>query len=668
MSTALHQSTDGASNNDAGACLVLATAGHVDHGKTSLVQRLTGTNTDTLEEEKRRGLTINLGFAYHHFTTRHGDAITHHTLGFVDVPGHTDFINNMLAGVGSVDSGLLIVAADDGVVPQTREHLAILRLLGIKLIAMVVTKIDRCDSAGITRLESELDELLAEFDMARAPIFKVCAPSGAGIDELRDHLEARAIDSAKDRKLTQHCNFRYLVDRSFSVTGIGTVVTGSVRSGQAHTGDKVYHTGTCSNCRIKSMRVHEADVTQLQSGNRAALNINIPWQSIHRGDWLMNENVVAPCLRFDARLELLDSSLQVRASTQYHLFIGASHYVANLRWLDETRGLAQLKVNHPVFAHFGDRFIIRDPAATNTLGGGRVIDIHVPRRGRSSEERIEYLVSSDHPPLQAMQKLLTIQEYGVNLDQFLVNRNLEAGYLTEMFDQLKQQGIRFELLKVKFANNRWIMGAEVFSRHQATITQRLAEFHDRFPEQQGIGEARLSKEIAFAGSHLVLNAILARLVDLGAIKLSGTNLHLPDHRAMLSEEEKQFLSSIRPLLESAGKLPPRTRELVEQTGIALGTLEKILKLAARNGHVIQISENRYFLPETVMELATLAEQLASKDTGQEGFTVIKFRDSSGLGRNLCIEILEYFDGVGYTRRDGNQRFLRTAKENIFAQD
>ncbi|MEQ9209139.1 MAG: SelB C-terminal domain-containing protein, partial [Pseudomonadales bacterium] len=264
--------------------------------------------------------------------------------------------------------------------------------------------------------------------------------------------------------------------------------------------------------------------------------------------------------------------------------------------------------------------------------------------------------------------LLPSLEFGLSLDEFLASRNLKSHSLNYIYRELEQSGVNFEKLNVKFAINPWLMDGKVYAQHRARILEQLHRFHEQFPAQPGISESALNTQAEFAGSHLILNAILTRLLADGTVHLSGTNLHLPGHRAQLSEEEQQFLATIRPLLEKAGQLPPRTRELEEQTGIPLRRLESILKQAARNGHLIQVAANRFFLPETIVELATLAENLAREIPDDEGFTVIGYRDRSGLGRNLCIEILEYFDGIGFTRRNGNQRFLRTAKENIFTRE
>ncbi|MEQ8953639.1 MAG: selenocysteine-specific translation elongation factor, partial [Gammaproteobacteria bacterium] len=452
---------------------MFATAGHVDHGKTSLVRQLTGTDTDTLAEEKQRGLTINLGFAYHQFTNEQQPGTAQYTLGFVDVPGHRDFINNMLAGVGSVDSALLIVAADDGIMPQTREHLAILHLLSISICAVVITKIDRVETATLTTLAEQIESLLDQFDIAEVPMFRVCAITGEGIDLLRVHLYSLAMQQQVHSAELPGTGFRYLVDRSFSVTGIGTVVTGSVRAGDIRTGANLVHSPSTSQCRIKGMRIHKADVTELFSGNRAALNINLPWQSIERGDWLLESEQPAHRLRFDARLRLLDKQSAIRSSAQYHLFIGASHHAVNLRWLDETKELAQVKLNSPIHLCCGDRFIVRDPAATQTLGGGHVIDINVPRRGRSSVQRIDFLVRADNPPLEALRMLLPSLEFGLSLDEFLASRNLKSHSLNYIYRELEQSGVNFEKLNVKFAINPWLMDGKVYAQHRARILEQL---------------------------------------------------------------------------------------------------------------------------------------------------------------------------------------------------
>lgn len=641
--------------------LIIATAGHVDHGKTALVRQLTGVETDTLQTEKDRGLTINLGYAYHHFETEQDGETRPFTLGFVDVPGHTDFIHNMLAGVGSVDFALLVVAADDGIMPQTREHLAILGLLGVSELAIAISKIDRVDATRVTAVKQELEMFLQSFQFERVSFFPVSNINGDGIAELQQHLETRALNLDDRATRADESGTRFLIDRSFSVKGIGTVVTGSLRTGKLAEGDQLVLAQSDETARIKGIRLDKDPIPALHPGQRAALNITLAQDRVQRGSWLIEADMLHPVIRFDCRITQLDRTFSFRPGAQYHLYHGSSHYLVSIRGLDTAAGYFQIRSHEPVQACYGDRFIIRDPAATETLAGGYVIDTYVPRRGRSSEARLQELAAKDHPPVTALAKLLGEASLGIDLQQFSRNYNIRMGDVLVMLKSSATQAIVFP--PHSLLGHRAI-GLSQFESLQSAILNLIGDYHQRHPSEAGISEPQLSQQLEIPNIHRVLSLIVEHLRDSGKISREGTLLQLPDHKAVLSKEETEFMAKIHPLLQKAGNVPPRTRELVEMTGIPLKALERILREVTKSGSLVQVAQNRHFLPKTVAELASFTEELAaSKEDG--AFSVIEFRDASGIGRNLCIEILEYFDSRGFTRRDGNARLIRTDKDNIF---
>ncbi len=641
--------------------LIVATAGHVDHGKTSLVKHLTGVDTDTLAEEKKRGLTINPGFAYHHFQPGDDDS-TPVTLGFVDVPGHADFIHNMLAGVGNVEQALLVVACDDGIMPQTREHVAILRLLNIGQLSVALTKIDRATAERVEALQTEIQQTLLSDWQQDTAFFAVNNLNGEGVAALKTHLEQQAGQQSAVVEQAKDFAARFLIDRCFTVKGIGTVITGTLRSGQIAVNDQLVLSSSGEQVRVRGIRLDQQDLTVVSSGQRAAINITAEKEEISRGDWLLGPDNYLPCHRFDAQLQWLDDTMKLSPNAQYHLYLGAADHVANIRLLCPDRALYQIRCFDPLHAHQGDRFIVRDPAANTTLGGGRVLDIHVPRRGRASDERLSELATKQQPPAAALEQLLTQHSSGVDLLQFRINYNLSDVALDRIVLYADASTIAVNRADQKLP---WLFHQKHYDALCSLILKPLADFHKEFPQLQGIGEAKLSQAVSFNKSHLLLSGIVERLISDGAIRRSGTLLHLPEHEASLSAEEKEFLEKIHPLLEKHGRIPPRTRELVEMTNIPLKALERILKQCARSGMVVQVASNRFYLPGTIAELAAFTEELANKLPSEDGFSVIQFRDASGIGRNLCIEILEYFDSVGFTRRDDNKRFLRTDKDNIF---
>ncbi len=641
--------------------LIVATAGHVDHGKSALVRQLTGIDTDTLRAEKERGMTINLGYAYHHFRTEGELAGAPITLGFVDVPGHTDFIHNMLAGVSSVDAALLVAAADDGIMPQTREHLAILSLLGIRQLIVAISKIDRVDEFRVVKVEQQLSELLATFGFSAPDFFPLSNVSGEGVPELKTHLMALAAEKLSPGMKPSDQEARFLIDRSFSVKGIGTVVTGCLRSGQMSTGDQLVQGLRGDVARVRSIRLDRDTIQTLHAGQRAALNINLDQTSVKRGDWLLASPIHHYVRRFDCRIRIAELPHRFKPSAQYHLYHGCGHYLVNIRVLDPERGFCQILSSAPLSLAYGDRFIIRDPAAATTLAGGHVIDLFVPRRGRATEARLNALAAADHPAQSALKKSLDISPLGVNLKKFRLNHTLRHDSLEKILAVVSPPPITF---KANDNHGGYCLSQGHYQHWCDRTRLLLIDFHKESPSEAGISESALSNQLNFPGAHKILSQMLELMCSSGLISRNGTLFHLPGHQAQLSQEQREFQEKIRPLLKEAGKVPPRTRELVEMTGIPLKAMQKILKEAGRSGSVIQVAENRHYLPETISELASFTETLANQD--EEGaFTVIAFRDASGIGRNLCIEILEYFDAKGFTRREGNSRLIRIQKENIF---
>ena len=662
--------------------LILASAGHVDHGKTALVKNLTGTDTDTLAEEKARGLTINPGYAYHHFP---GGKV----LGIVDLPGHRDFINNMLAGSAAVDGALLVVAADDGIMPQTREHTAILDLLGLGRGLAVITKIDRVDEARVKAVSADLKSMLAGTGLAGIPIFTVSntdndnstggtGNSGnTGIDKVRDCLgemfRDESADAAEnDRVPSLTPNNRYLIDRVFTIKGAGTVVTGCVLSGCIKSDTRLVHSASGQTARLRGLRLDQDEVQQAIAGNRVALNINLPPDLLQRGDCLTDEILCHPVTRLNVRLRLLEENNKghhqkpkLRPTTEYHLHLCAAHRLVHVSPLGDGP-YYQLSLDSPLCACYGDRFILRDASSRHTIGGGMVIDWGEVDRNRSSMTHLKVLQSLDNPHETGLVKLLELLPAGVDLQRFAAVRNLQMEHLIEAI-QKQAPFSQHRLLRMEHGG--YLLHKRYFEAYQQQILASLHTVHREQPEQTGLSETLLAQDLNAAisdlkRSRLPLAALLDSLVDSGHIAKSGTIYHLPGHKPRLSPEEKQFMATLRPLLLEAGHTAPRTNELVTLTGIPLKSLQGILRQSVRSGNLVQVADNRHYLPETILELAAFTADLAAQ-AADGGFSVIVFRDASGLGRNLCIDILEYFDRIGYTHRAGNSRFLRAAIDEVF---
>ena len=421
--------------------MIVATAGHVDHGKTSLVKALTGVDADRLPEEKRRGMTIDLGFAYLPLASR--------VVGFVDVPGHERFVHNMLCGVPGIDLALLVVAADDGPMPQTREHLAILDVLGVSRGVVALTKIDRVPPERVNEVAAETSALLATTSLAGAPVFALSSVSGAGVDSLKDHLEK----AARETELRgAQGNFRMSVDRCFSIAGAGLVVTGTAMSGEIALGDEVRALLAGANARVRSIHAHNAPAKNGRAGQRLALNLaGIEGRKpIARGDWIVRGEVPPPVRRIDARLRVVDPR-PLAHWTPVHVHLGAAHVPGRVALL-ECAAIApgesarvQLVLDQPIGALRGDGFVVRDQSARRTLGGGAVIDVFPPPRGRAKPERLAWLAAMElDDDAAALRALLVRAPAGVGLARFAANRNLQGeGFLAGVSDEDRRRpGLR----------------------------------------------------------------------------------------------------------------------------------------------------------------------------------------------------------------------------------
>lgn len=680
--------------------LILASAGHVDHGKTTLVKNLTGTDTDTLAEEKARGLSINPGYAYHRFS---GDKV----LGIVDLPGHRDFINNMLAGSAAVDGALLVVAADDGIMPQTREHTAILDLLGLRRGLAVITKTDRVDAARVSAVSAELQSLLADTGLAGIPIFPVSNIAGSdsskaaeptGINKVRDYLQGMfqaddSTEAAAESDSTALASFlapslvhnnRYLIDRVFTIKGAGTVVTGCVLSGCIKPDTRLMHSALGQTARVRGLRLDQEAITQATAGSRVALNIDLPPDRLQRGDYLADEILCQPVSRLDVHLRLLNESHnkthkrsknkkppRLSPNTEYHLHLCASHRLVHVRALEDD--YCQLHFAPPLCACYGDRFILRDSSSRHTLGGGMVIDWARGVKGggresrnkrRASPDRVKALQALNNPHETALAKLLDLLPSGVDLQHFAAVRNLQVAHLMQAIPQ--QAPFRQHRL-LPTAQGQHLLHKRYFEAYTKQILASLKAAHQEQPQQPGLSEAALAAIpdlTDLAKTPGLLAALLSSLAESRHIAKSGSVYHLPGHQPQISPEQEAFLAKVRPLLLEAGRTAPTTGELAEHTGIPLKALRDILRQSVRSGGLVQVADNRHYLPETLLDLAAFTAELAAQ-AADGGFSVIAFRDASGLGRNLCIDILEYFDRIGYTRRAGNSRFLRDGIEQVF---
>jgi selenocysteine-specific elongation factor len=639
--------------------MILATAGHIDHGKTALVRALTGVDADRLPEEKRRGLTIDLGFAY----TTLPDGTE---LGFVDVPGHERFLPNMLAGVLSIDRVLLIVAADDGPRPQTLEHLDVIELIGIAEVTAVVTKIDRVPADRRAAVEAEIAELLADAGYAGTPIYPVSSVNGEGIPALAEHLRdsARAADAARAARPVSG-RFRLAIDRAFSLPGIGLVVTGTAASGAVAIGDRLCLSPRGIQLRVRGIHAHNRPVERAREGERCALNLggSIPeGAEPGRGDWVVDPALHKPVSRLDLAITVSRSApAPMRDGLPVHFHLGTEDRVGRLAVLGARSiapgdsGFVQVDFDRPLGALWGDRAIIRDHMARHTLAGGRVLDPGPPRRGRSRPERLAALAALAEPDAgDALERLLDTAGI-VALAPFALARNLPQ----DDVEALAEAG---GFLRVGAGAAAIALSPAHLARLGERIAAVLAEWHRVQPDALGLPRGSLVARLRGEAPEAALDAALAALIAAGQVVRDGAMLRLPGHEARLTREDERLWERVRPLLAAAELRPPRVRELAAALGLEPEPVTRFLKRVERFGRVAPVAANRVFLPETIARLADLAATLAD-DSPERSFTASGFKDRSGIGRNLTIEVLEYLDAIGVTRRVGDARIvLRSATE------
>ena len=638
--------------------MIVATAGHVDHGKTSLVRALTGIDTDRLPEEKRRNLTIDLGFAY--MPLEGGEV-----LGFVDVPGHERFIRNMLCGVAAIDFALLVVAADDGVMPQTREHLAILELMGVAEGAVAITKTDRVDSDRVAEVAEEIELYLDETRLAGAPCFPLSSVDGSGVDRLKAHLDAKAGEIER-RPADGH--FRLAVDRAFTVVGAGLVVTGTAFSGGVAVGDQLVLSPRRIPVRVRGLHAQDRKAERGRAGERLALNIvgqSVGKDDVARGDWVVAEAAHLPARRIDAIVRILDDETRPVAHwTPVHLHLAASDVTGRLALLEAKSlapgqsGLAQLVLDRPIGAMHGDRFVLRDQSATRTIGGGSVADILPPARGRARPARLAYLKAVMRPdPSAALQTAIDGAEDEVDLVNFARARNLIDDAREKIFAAAGMVRLRDGDRDIALSKPRW-------ARLKSAVGSALAGWHERNEDAVGPTEANLRSAMEPRIAVGLLKIAIPYLEREGVLVREGARVRLPDHRPRMSAADEALWRSLETLLEEGGTRPPLIGEIAERTGMDTRWIATFLGRAAKLGLVVGAAKNRYFTPAALRSLAESLEA-AAEDSADRTVTAASFRDKAGIGRNLAIEVLEYFDKIRFTRRAGNERKILRPADQVF---
>ncbi len=624
--------------------MIVGTAGHIDHGKTALLQALTGQAGDRRREERERGMTIDLGYLY--AALEPGAGLT----GFIDVPGHERFTHNMLAGAQGIDLVLLVVAADDGVMPQTREHLAIVELLGIPRALVAITKCDRVDGDRVQAVREQVEALLAPGPYANAPLMALSSVTFDGIDTLRQAL----LDAQREvQQRSTEGGFRLAIDRAFSVAGAGIVVTGTALSGQVALGDTLLLGPQGKPVRIRGLHAQNQATDHAIAGQRVALNLSaerLALEHIHRGHWLLAAGLYAPTQRLDIDMQLLPGEPRAFEHFQpVHAHLGTQDVTGRVALLEGTsltpggRMLAQLLLNAPVHAVRGDPLVLRDQSAQRTLGGGRVLDPFAPTRQRRSPERLAQLVAlANSATLEdVLPALLAHSDSGID------PQRLERQFNRPRSSWVLPADVRL----IDTRQGALLFSASRWEALKVAVLEHLARFHQLDADQMGPDRDRLRR---FAGSTMeraTFMTLLEELLASGDIASSGPWLHLPGHQVCLSETDETLWLHLQPLFEQAGFDPPWVRDL----GHEEAAVRDLLRKMARLGLMHQVVRDLFYTDSMIRRLAAMLLQLADANPVIQ---VAAFRDAVGLGRKRSIQILEYFDRIGLTRRFGDRRQIR----------
>lgn len=640
--------------------MIIGTAGHIDHGKTALVKALTGVDGDRLKEEKARGITIELGFVYLPMAGGR-------TLGFIDVPGHERFVHTMLAGASGIDFALLVVAADDGVMPQTLEHLAIIDLLGIKRGLVALTKTDIASPERVADVTAQIKQATAGTMLEGADILPVSALTGQGINVLWARVEDAATDIS-DRS-SEAC-FRLAVDRVFTLQGVGVVVTGTVLSGVVHAGDHVLISPSGLPARVRSLHAQNKPSDIGRAGDRCALNLagdGITKDRIQRGDMVLDPALHAPADRIDARLRLLPSETkpvkQWFPARLHHASTEVGAHIVLLKDEPIQPGEAtdvQLVLERPIPAAILDRFVVRDVSARRTIGGGFFLDLRPPaRKRRTAERQAQRAAYAIAEPVTAFKALLATPPFAWDFGIFARDRALTAIEVARIADAL-------ELVLLETATSRIAIAPDRWRDFAAMLVEQLTAYHAENPDLQGMGREKLRLSMEPRLQPQAFTAALQKIAANGQIVLDGSFVRLARHSVRLTPKDEAAWNTVAPLLGGDVRFrPPRVRDIAGMTSYPERDVRRLLKLAGRLGWVDEVAHDHFFLRSTVRDMVTIVADIAA--SAKDGvFTAAQFRDRVENGRKVAIQILEFFDRHGITLNKDDMRRINRHRLDLFA--
>ncbi len=628
------------------AHVIIGTAGHIDHGKSALVKALTGTDPDRLQEEKYRGLTIDLGFAF-----------LSDDIAIIDVPGHEKFIKNMVAGVSTIDFAMLVVAADDGVMPQTREHFDILKLLNVQKGIIVISKCDLVDADFLELVKEDVRDLTKTSFLKDADLFTVSSLTGEGIEPLRSYLHSlsREIKPRPDQGL-----FWMPVDRSFSIKGFGTVVTGSILSGSIRLGDTVERLPDRL-LKVRNLERHGERVEQIGTSERAAVNLhNIAKNEIKRGDVLATPHYFSPSARMDAKLTLLESAPRpLKSRTRVRLHLGTQQVFARLKLLSHERlhageqGFIQLQIESKAAARRLDAFVIRQYSPAITIGGGIILDVHAAKQRRFDKERIEQLQKLEKQDAAEIISLTLLN----NPFQCYKPAELaqESGLPAENSQSYIQKLIKNNIITALGSGRKTVLTHTVYvDKLKEKMPAVLRAFHQQNPLKAGMDRAELKENCGSRISTTLFDHVLSLLSQENQIETEEKWIKLAGHRIELSPPQKQLAEKLEHLLLETPFSTPSVQEMAHQTHTAVQESEKILGALQGQNKVIRVEGDIYFHHKAVDQAEQMLIDLAQN---QEELSVSQFREMLNTSRKYAMGLLNFFDTKGLTERVGDNRVI-----------
>ena len=643
--------------------IILGTAGHVDHGKTSLIRALTGIETDRLQEEKKRGITIELGFAYI-------DLVCGHRLGIVDVPGHEKFVRNMVAGASGMDMVAFIVAADEGIMPQTREHFDICKLLGVKDGLIILTKKDMVEEEWLEMVKEEVREFFADSFLEEAPILPVSSTTGEGIDAVKVVLDEKV------RKINfqeEFGPFRLAVDRVFSMKGFGTVITGSSLSGRIAVGeDLMFYPGGLT-AKIRGIQVHGKEQEVVEAGHRTAINLQgIEKEEINRGDLAATPGTMQSSTLLDADFHFLaNNSRKLKNRTQVRLHVGTREILARVILMEKDtvepgeNADIQLIIQEPVAVWPGDRFVLRSYSPVATLGGGVILNNAPPKRKRTTDRDRErnhtifsiYKAGNDGAAGAGIiaKMLLFLEEsgrQGITADQL----STRLGVFGKKLKKQLQVPVSSKKVLVVESESQRLVAAQVIEQLNQSVLGLLEQYHKENPLKTGLAREEIRSRLRPPVDQKLFQYLMTSLAKNGLIVQEGAEVRLSTHEVTLQVDEQEMQEKIGRLYKDAGLRPPNLKDVLALFAeFPEKQIRQVIDLLLQNGTLIKINEALFFHAEELNRLAdTLQDYL-----GREGeIDAPGFKDLTGLTRKYSIPLLEYFDKIKLTIRVGDKRILR----------